>query len=137
MTARASPWGATYAYLNSEYEGDVTYFLLHQLQVLDEAFSNLEKYLAAKMRERREMTELLSGRHREFNHRQLSILESAVSDPGTEYTAASHANSHHVTVETARQDLIDLEHRGLLKRSKEGRVHVWHPVENVRTALGH
>lgn len=132
---KRSPTKYAHAYLNSEYEGDVTYFVLHQLQVLDEAFSNLENYLASKMRERREMTELLSERHREFNHRQLALLESAVSDPAAEYTAASHANSHHVTVETARQDLLDLEQRGFLRRSKQGRVHVWHPVGNFRTAL--
>ena len=47
-----------------------------------------------------------------------------------------HGLSHHVTGETARQDLMDLERRGLLDKSKLGRRFVWSPAVDLKEKLG-
>lgn len=44
-----------------------------------------------------------------------------MKNPAAAYTAQSHAGSHAVTIETARQDLRALDARGLLQRVREGK----------------
>ncbi len=134
---RKAPSQYAHSYLNTEYESDLTYFFIYHLQVLVRAFDDLESYLTGKMRERQEVRSLLNERHRDFNHRQQAVIASAVEDPTAEYTAQSHANSHHVTVETARTDLVGLEEQGVLMPGpKRGRAFVWRPAPEVRRVLG-
>lgn len=87
------------------------------------------------MREQREFQVSLAALPGEFNPRQLAVLEHAVTNPGATYTAQSHAGSHGVTVETARQDLRGLDARGLLLRVREGKANVWHPVADLMSRL--
>lgn len=133
---RRAPVQYAHAYLNTEYESDLTYFFIHHLKVLDRAFDELDAYLDAKVREQQTVRSHLSGRYTEFNHRQLAILERALSHPTAEFTVASHANSHHVTQETARTDLTALADAGALTRGKRGRAFVWWPAPDARDALG-
>ncbi|WP_219232349.1 DeoR family transcriptional regulator [Austwickia sp. TVS 96-490-7B] len=48
----------------------------------------------------------------------------------------SHRNSRRVSVETARQDLMDLAERGLLTRGKPGRRFAWSPAPDLVTRVG-
>jgi Fic family protein len=105
------------------------------LLVLQRAIRELHDYLARKMREVREFQQSLALMPGQFNHRQLALLENAVKDTNARYTAISHAASHNVTVETARQDLLALQGRGLLTRTKVGRGHVWLPATNIADRL--
>lgn len=125
-----------HSYLNTEYESDLTYFFIYHLQVLDRAFNDLEDYLREKVRERQAVKSILSGKHVDFNHRQLAVIELALSNPSAEFSVVSHANSHHVTTETARHDLIGLAESGVLLRQKRGRAYVWRPAPDAREALG-
>jgi len=43
----------------------------------------------------------------------------------------SHGRSHDVTRQTARQDLFDLEAKGLLQRTSAGRKFLWSPVPDL------
>ncbi len=133
---RRAPVQYAKAYLHTEAESDVTYFFIHQLGVIDRALDELESYLAHKVSERRTLRVLLADHVKEFNHRQLALLDLALSDPTAEFTSATHAASHNVTHESARNDLVDLEHRGVLIRGKRGRQHVWHASPDARTILG-
>ncbi len=133
---KRAPVQYAHAYLNTEYQSDLTYFFIHHLKVLNRAFDELDAYLDTKVREQRTVRSHLSGRHTDFNHRQLAVLERALSDPTAEFTVTSHANSHHVTPETARTDLAALAEAGALTRGKRGRAFVWRPATDARDALG-
>jgi Fic family protein len=52
-------------------------------------------------------------------------LSHALRHPGFEYTVRSHQSSHRVVNNTARADLDDLVHHGLLLKTKRGRKHVF------------
>lgn len=108
------------AFLETETDGgDTTYFLLHQLGVIEKAIEELHEYLARKADEIREVEELIHGGG--FNNRQLTILSDALRHPDRSYTFGEHAQASRVTHETARADLTGLVERGLLLRRKVGR----------------
>ncbi len=105
-------------------EGDVTYFLLHQLHVVERAIMALHQYLEAKEKEVRETERLLRSSPLAIgvlNHRQLALLNHALKHRGFTYSFASHARSHRVTYQTARTDLLALVELGLLERLVRGR----------------
>lgn len=109
------------AFLYTETDGnDMTYFLLHQLDVIHRAVAELYGYLKRKTREVRELESSL-GSVEEFNHRQRALLAHALKHPEARYTIASHQRSHNVVYATARSDLLDLALKGLLLQRKIGR----------------
>jgi Fic family protein len=123
------------AFLLTETDrGDTTYFLLHQLGVIQRAVDELHVYLNRKVREVREIENLIKTSDG-LNHRQLALLTNANHHPENVYTYQSHAASHRVTHETARTDLLQLQQRGLLKRRKAGRKHVYGAVPDLPKAL--
>jgi Fic family protein len=123
------------AFLLTETDrGDTTYFLLHQLDVIKRAVDELHVYLSRKMRELREIENLIKDSDG-LNHRQLAVLTDASRHPSNVYTYQSHAASHRVTHETARGDLAQLQERGLLQRRKAGRRHAYSPVSDLPKAL--
>lgn len=111
-------------------ERDTTYFILYQLAVIKRAVEELHRYLRRKVREVREVEQLLRDTG-DMNHRQLSLMSDAIRNPSREYTYRSHASSHRVTHETARNDLHELARRKLLKRAKSGRRHVFTVSPNL------
>jgi Fic family protein len=116
-------------------ERDTTYFLLHQLGVVQRAIEELHEYLERKTAEVRDVELLLKGSGA-FNHRQLAVLSDALRDPGRAYTYGSHATSHNVTHETARTDLSRLVDEGLLERRRVGgRQYEFVPVANLSERL--
>jgi Fic family protein len=124
------------AYLHTEQDdGDLTYFFIHQLGVITRAINELHEYLAIKARELREISQVIKARPGEYNYRQLALLENACREMGAAYTIRSHARSHRVSGETARHDLMDLERRGLLARSKAGRQFSWTAVADIQERL--
>jgi Fic family protein len=94
---------------------DVTYFLDYQLGVIERAVRELHKYLDRKVEELRRVKQLVQ-RSAAFNHRQLALLGYALRNPDEPFTFRTHAQSHDVTHETARTDLLALEEHGLLNR---------------------
>lgn len=110
------------AYLYTETDGnDATYFLGHQLQVIDLALRALEKYLEKKTSEIRSAEKLLRGFFG-INHRQLALLSHALRKPHADYTINSHRTSHRVAYGTARSDLLKLTKMSLLKQRTVGNV---------------
>ncbi|MBP6723252.1 MAG: Fic family protein [Halioglobus sp.] len=117
------------AYLHVETDGgDVTYFLVHQLDVVVQAIEGLklrlrEQYAEVKETERLLVQSSLAGK---LNHRQLALLQNALKNPGQIYTVKSHQNSHQVAKQTARNDLTELADRyGLLVGGTEGRTAIY------------
>jgi Fic family protein len=123
------------AFLLTETDGgDTTYFLLHQLQTLKRAVEELHVYLRRKVGEIKDVERLIEGADG-LNHRQLALLADAIRRPDDLYTYQSHAGSHRVTHETARGDLLRLHERGLLRRSKIGRMHAYSPAPDLPQTL--
>lgn len=123
------------AFMESESdEGDATYFLIHQLEVIEKALDKHDVYIQRKIGEVREIERLLQSEDG-FNHRQLALLTDAVRSPDGVYTFGSHAASHRVTHETARSDLSDLNERGLLLRRSKGRGYIFEPVPDLAERL--
>lgn len=109
------------AFLETETDdGDTTYFLIHQLRVIERAIEQMRRYLERKTREIQEIEDLLHGAEG-FNRRQLEVLTDAIRHPEASFSFSSHAAGHRVTHETARSDLVSLAKRGLLTRRRVGR----------------
>lgn len=132
---RRAPAQYSRAFLYTETdEGDTTYFVLYQLEVIQRAIEELRTYLQRKIEEVRNFELSVRGSE-EFNHRQLSLLVNAVRHPSQRYTFRSHAISHRVTHQTARVDLLHLRDQGLLELRKSGRQFVFAPVANLAQRL--
>jgi Fic family protein len=132
---RAAPAQYSRAFLFTETdERDVTYFVVHQLEVVERAVDELHAYLRRQVDEVREVESLLRGSDH-FNHRQLALLGAALRAPDARYSFQTHAASHGVTHETARNDLIPLVRMGLLERRREGRRYLFNPPPDLAERL--
>lgn len=107
------------AFLETESDGnDLTYFLVHQLDVIEQALKELESYLTRKTDQLKRVENLL--KRSDLNHRQIALLSHAIRHPGQEYTVKSHQSSHRVAYATARADLLHLAELGLLYQRRIG-----------------
>ncbi len=132
---RVAPAQYTRAFLETETDdGDTTYFLLHQLRVIEQAIEDLDLYLQRKTEELHDVRRMLDDVEG-LNGRQIVLLTHAVKHPDHTYTFGGHARSHRVTHETARADLGGLADRGLLLRNRRGRSYVFEPAPNLRERL--
>lgn len=105
-------------------ENDLTYFLLHQAEVLRTAEADLRRDVRRSTQEVAEAEQRLRG-FAELNPRQQVLIAHALRKPETRYRIANHQHSHGVTHQTARDDLFDLAQRELLTVGREGRVYVF------------
>jgi Fic family protein len=115
-------------------ERDTTYFIVYQLEVIQRAVEELHKYLRRKIKDVRDVEKLLKGSD-QFNHRQLALLGNAIRTPDASYTFQTHAASHGVTHETARNDLLPLVAMGFLEQRRHGRRYAFTPPINLPDLL--
>lgn len=109
------------AFLHTETDGnDLTYFILHQAKIIEEAVDSLHIYVKRKTEDLRRSEKILRG-VQDLNHRQQALLIHALREPLTDYTIVGHQESHRVTHQTARDDLFDLVKREMLTVRKQGR----------------
>ena len=135
QTILESPTKYYRAFLYTETDdNDLNYFLLHQLEVIAKAISQLHEYIRQKADELAKMQTLLHNRSG-FNHRQLALLRHALKYPAVSFTVASHQNSHNVVAQTSRNDLDELSGNGLLLKVKIGKAFRYRPVENLSEKL--
>lgn len=117
---RRAPGQYKRAFLRTETdENDLTYFLLHQLEVITQAMEQLDDYLQRKTEEVRAVERRLRTKA-PLNHRQLALISHALRNPGAEYTFRSHRRSHNVAYATARSDLTEMAGLSLLDQSAPG-----------------
>jgi Fic family protein len=112
-------YGRAFLYTETD-DNDLTYFLLQQLNVIGRAIKELHAYIKRKT----SMLQAIESRLRGMtilNHRQQALISHALRHPHQRYTISSHQMSHNVVYQTARTDLLDLEHHGLLIGRKVGR----------------
>jgi Fic family protein len=123
------------AFLHTETdENDLTYFIIHQAEVIRRALKELRDYVARKSSETRACLNALQ-KHPELNHRQQALIAHAFRHPGFAYNIAGHGTRQSVVYETARTDLLTLVRLGLLEQRKAGRVLVFIAPKNLEQRL--
>jgi len=132
---RSQPAKYARAYLHTETdENDLTYFVIHQLGIIQRAIDAVHVHLDGKVEEVRRV-EVLLRQAVVLNHRQLALLSHSLRHPNSRYSIRSHRNSHNVVYQTARTDLLDLADRGLLSRRKVGRTLYFFPKRDLAKRL--
>jgi Fic family protein len=112
-------YGRAFLYTETD-DNDLTYFVLQQLNVIGRAIKELHAYIERKTSVLQAIESRLRGMTM-LNHRQQALISHALRHPHQRYTISSHQMSHNVVYQTARTDLLDLEHHGLLMGRKVGR----------------
>lgn len=109
------------AFLHTETdENDLTYFIIHQTEVMRKAVKELHAYISRKTREVEESRGFIATLDW-LTHRQQTILAHALRHPGSRYTVAEHQNRHGIAYATARADLLTLSEHELLEKHTRGR----------------
>lgn len=114
------------AYLHTETdENDLTYFIIHQLEIIKEAINDLYLYIDKKTKEIASAEELFSTSKKlkdKLNYRQLALIKHALKHPGFIYKITEHQNSHGIVYQTARTDLLQLSEKfNFLVKEKKGK----------------
>ncbi|MDE0066316.1 MAG: Fic family protein [Acidimicrobiaceae bacterium] len=118
---REAPAQYIRSYLHAETDNnDSTYFVIHQLAVIEKAIASLNRYISKKIAEVAEVDKLLlTVPH--LNRRQIAVINAAHRDPYRSFTIREHQEQERVTYQTARTDLLTLEQLGLLAQTRVGR----------------
>ena len=123
------------AYLYTETDrGDLTYFMVYNLRVIQLAFDDLRAYLQRKQQEVVDSNRVLRN-YRGLNLRQKTLLYHGAQHPDAIYTIQAHGNTHGVVYQTARTDLLDLVKKGLLRKEKQGREFIFLPSSRISDKL--
>ena len=127
------------AYLYTETdENDVTYFIIHQLDVIIRAIDALHKYLDQQRQEISETEKLLNASQKlrnKLNYRQMALIKHALKHPNMDYLIEGHRQSHNVTYDTARNDLLSLTKLKLLTKKKIGKAFVFEAPQDLKKLL--
>lgn len=137
---RKAPSQYVRAYLHAESdEGDTSYFVSHQLDVLLRAIEGVHGYIARKQRAQRDAETILkpgSKLARQLNHRQRAILLNAMKNPEKMFSIAVHQRTHDIAYDTARSDLLGLVEAKLMCQHKQGKAFVFVAVTKLSEKLG-
>ena len=124
------------AFLHTETDGnDLNYFILHQLEIIGMSIESLGKSIRSKQQDAEALRRNL-GVGSAYNHRQIALLKHALKHPHAAYTVVGHQTSHGTSNQTAKNDLTDLELKGILQRAKIGKAFVYSPVVDLSSKLG-
>ena len=116
-------YGMAFLYAETD-ENDLTYFIIHQAEIIRRALKELHDYVARKSSETRSCLDALQ-KYPELNHRQQALISHAVRHPGFVYNIAGHKTRQGITYATARSDLLRLVQSGLFKQRKVGKAFVF------------
>jgi len=129
------------AYLHTETDdNDVTYFLIHQIDVIKKGVESLHAYLAKKANEIEEAESLLENSKAmgQLNYRQLTLLKHALKHPSAVYRIQEHQASHAISYQTARTDLLKMSDQlSLLRKRKYGKSFVFVSPPDLKSRLKH
>ena len=109
-------YGLAYLYTETD-ENDLTYFINYNLEAMEEALTDMEKYIARKKEEQREAMKLILG-IKDINLRQAEILKEFIKEPEKQFIIAEITSKYNVVYQTARNDLLFLVDLGYLEKIK-------------------
>jgi Fic family protein len=123
------------SFLHTETDdNDLTYFILHQLDVINRAIGELRSYAKRKQEELQRMEVRLRS-FPDLNYRQISMISHAVRHPGEETSLREYQFRFKVAYATARADLLDIVERGLFEQRKRGKTGCFMPVPDLEQRL--
>ncbi len=98
---------------------------MKQLEVIHQAVDDLHVFLDEKVTGVNEAERLLIDNPRlngKLNFRQLALLRHALKHPRFSYVVQEHQQSHGVSYDVARKDLLDMSDKlKLLLKTKQGK----------------
>lgn len=106
---------------------DTTYFINQQFDFIKQAITGLFDYIDQKTNQQQQALNLLKNFLADglLNPRQAMLIQHAVKHPGNFYTIQGHKTSQHISLKTARDDLLALAKLDLLQQSKRGAAFVF------------
>lgn len=108
------------AYLFTENDqNDLTYFISYQVQVLRQAWQELEEYARKQRQRASQVRRLLLTGH--LNERQTQVIQWLLEQPTSALTIRDHQERFNTAYATARADLMGLEVLKLLVAGKMGK----------------
>lgn len=118
------------AYQHTEFdEMDITYFILYNLKSIQQALTDLKKYIHKKSQEKKNLLSLLQ--HTDLNERQINLLQEILGDGVHTFSVSALERKFDISNQTARNDLNDLVKRGILQTRKNGKQIQFLPVIDV------
>lgn len=120
-------YGQAFLYVETD-EGDLTYFIDHQIATIEKAIAELHKYLDRK---EKEANALAAAMKSGLNHRQIQIVQDALKRPNARYTIAEHQKLTGVSYLTARSDFEELSRLGYFLKKREGKSSIFRPASNL------
>ena len=137
---KGSPAQYESAYLHTESDdNDLTYFLIHQLEVIHKAITALHQFLSKKVRGLNEAEQMLTQNARlkgRLNFRQLALLRHALKHPRFAYVVAEHQNSHGISYDVARKDLLYMaDELKLLTKTKDGKRYLFVVPDDIEQRI--
>lgn len=129
------------AFLHTESDdNDLTYFLIHQLDVVHKAIEALHQFLDEKTKGINEAEQLLASNNRlrgKLNFRQLALLRHALKHPRFAYVVEEHQRSHGVSYDVARKDLLRMaDDLKLLIKTKQGKRYLFVVPPDLKERIG-
>jgi Fic family protein len=123
------------SYLYTETDnGDLTYFIHYNLEVIIHAIKSLHAYLHAQQSKISQAAEMLKD-NPELNHRQQNLIYYSLKNPQSTFTVLQHKRTHNISYGTARTDLLSLATMGYLKQTKRQKKLVFYPDERLLAKL--
>ncbi|NWB52178.1 Fic family protein [Pseudomonas sp. F8002] len=113
-----------YSYVYTETDSfDLTYFVVHQLQVIERAIHQFMEYFEGKIEESSALEAWLRALkiHDELNYRQGHLLKKVLSHPGRIFTAKELTHDYDISENTARKDLEKLASLKAFLKVQEGK----------------
>lgn len=102
------------AYLYTEVdEMDLGYFIHYNMKVLEQAYRELKEYIQRKQAEKRAAHQYMRLGY--INERQAQVIQRFVDDPNEVITVKELQERFSISPTTAKQDIVNLMERGLLK----------------------
>ncbi len=125
-------YAKAYIYTETD-ENDLTYFIDYNLKSLDLALKSLKDYINRKIREKKELYNIIKSEH--VNERQLEILRSLLNDSQKTITIREMASRFDVVYQTARADLLNLTQLDYLRQNQLGQKLIFYRSENFEQKL--
>ena len=126
-------YSRAYQYVTAD-NNDATHFILHQLDIMERALTQLDRDLHEHAAAARDLVGQLGDSG--FSERELAILDAALKQPNRIFTIAQQQNEHRVSYWAARADLQDLTERGYLLRERSGKKFLFRPSPDLEERLG-
>jgi len=129
-------YGKAFLYVETD-DADLTYFFIHQLDVISRAISELYDYIRQKQDELEALSTAITAISvsASLNHRQIALLNQALRSPEMIFLIGDHERLSKVSYLTARKDLEELATLGFLRKQKYGNISRYHAVARLAQKL--